>query len=106
MENRRRRILAGAPVPMPMPTCPAAALRFPAQHLAVLVFHARLDSPAAGLLLGGGDRNIVREVGVIAHACGIHDPRQLGREHCRIVVATGRSLPLSALYPEAEQGAA
>lgn len=51
-------------------------------------------------------RNIVREVGVIAHACGVHDPRQLRREHCRIVVGPGRSLPLSALPRETVQRAA
>jgi Glutamate synthase domain 2 len=51
-------------------------------------------------------RNIVREVGVIAHACGVHDPHQLRREHCRIVVGPGHSQPLSALHPEAERRAA
>jgi glutamate synthase domain-containing protein 2 len=45
-------------------------------------------------------RNLVREVGVIAHACGVPDPRQLRREHCRIVTAPGRSLPLAVLYPQ------
>jgi glutamate synthase domain-containing protein 2 len=43
-------------------------------------------------------RSIVREVGVIAHACGVHDPRHLRPAHCRIVVAPGRSAPLDVLY--------
>jgi glutamate synthase domain-containing protein 2 len=44
---------------------------------------------------------IVKEVGIIAHSCGVHDPRQLARRHCR-VMANGRSLPLEELYPEVE----
>ena len=42
--------------------------------------------------------NMIKEVGIIAHSCGVDDPRQLRREHCRIVTAPGRSLPLSELY--------
>jgi hypothetical protein len=30
-------------------------------------------------------KSIVREVGVIAHSCGIDEPRQLQRKHARIV---------------------
>ena len=43
--------------------------------------------------------NMVKEVGIIAHACGIDDPRRLRREHCRIVTGLGRSVPLSEVYP-------
>ena len=39
--------------------------------------------------------NMLHEVAVIAHACGVDDARQLRREHCRIVVAPGHSVPLS-----------
>jgi glutamate synthase domain-containing protein 2 len=42
--------------------------------------------------------NMLREVAIIAHACGAAEPRQLRREHCRIVVGPGRSVPLSELY--------
>jgi glutamate synthase domain-containing protein 2 len=44
---------------------------------------------------------IVKEVGIIAHSCGVHDPRQLARRHCRVMI-NGRSLPLEELYPEVE----
>ncbi|MHA1538039.1 MAG: FMN-binding glutamate synthase family protein [Alphaproteobacteria bacterium] len=44
--------------------------------------------------------NMVHEVGIIAHSCGVSDPRKLMRGHCRIVQADGRSVPLSELYPE------
>ena len=41
-----------------------------------------------------------KEIGVIAHSCGVAEPRQLRRYHCRIVQDDGRSIPLSDLYPE------
>jgi hypothetical protein len=41
----------------------------------------------------------VKEVGMIAHSCGCHDPRQLTRRHCRVMVS-GKSVPLEVLYPE------
>jgi len=40
-----------------------------------------------------------KEVGVIAHSCGVAEPRLLRRHHCRIVQADGRSVPLDELYP-------
>jgi glutamate synthase domain-containing protein 2 len=43
--------------------------------------------------------NVMHEVGVIAHSCGVDDPRKLRREHCRIVVDDGLSRPLDRLYP-------
>jgi glutamate synthase domain-containing protein 2 len=45
--------------------------------------------------------NMVREVSVIAHSCGVPEPRRLGRQHCRIVMSDGGSVPLDELYPEA-----
>lgn len=42
--------------------------------------------------------NMRHEVEIIAHACGATAPRQLRREHCRIVVSPGRSVPLNELY--------
>ncbi len=44
--------------------------------------------------------NMIHEVGVIAHSCGVSHPRGLRRHHCRIVTAPGRSTPLDRLYPE------
>lgn len=45
--------------------------------------------------------NMVREVSVIAHSCGVPEPRRLRRRHCRIVSTDGRSVPLDEMYPEA-----
>ena len=47
--------------------------------------------------------NMVREVAIIAHSCGAAEPRQLRREHCRIVVGPGRSAPLNELYGRVKQ---
>ncbi len=44
-------------------------------------------------------KNMVHEVEVIAHSCGVHEPRQLRRYHVRIVQDTGKSVPMDLLYP-------
>ncbi|MDE0423045.1 MAG: FMN-binding glutamate synthase family protein [Gammaproteobacteria bacterium] len=46
--------------------------------------------------------SIRKEVGVIAHSCGVPEPRRLRRFHCRIVQDDGKSVPLDELYPEQE----
>jgi len=45
-------------------------------------------------------RNVIKEVGTIAHSCGVPEPRRLRRKHARIVQADGCSLPLDELFPE------
>jgi glutamate synthase domain-containing protein 2 len=44
--------------------------------------------------------NMHYELGVIAHSCGVPEPRRLKRFHCRIVQSDGRSIPLNELYPD------
>lgn len=44
--------------------------------------------------------NMNYEVGVIAHSCGVREPRHLRRYHARMVTETGASIPLDELYPE------
>ncbi|MEM7053446.1 MAG: glutamate synthase-related protein, partial [Pseudomonadota bacterium] len=46
-------------------------------------------------------RNLMKEVEVIAHSCGVARPRLLGRQHARIVIDGGRSRLLSELWPDA-----
>lgn len=41
-----------------------------------------------------------REIGMIAHACGVREPREMRRRHCRVVQANGLSIPLDELHPE------
>ncbi|RUM94163.1 MAG: FMN-binding glutamate synthase family protein, partial [Thiothrix sp.] len=47
--------------------------------------------------------NMVYEVGVIAHSCGVREPRELRRFHARIVTANGRSVTLEELYPQSHK---
>jgi len=44
-------------------------------------------------------KNIVHEVGMIAHSCGVNHPRELNRRHARVVQENGLSVPLNVLYP-------
>ena len=41
-----------------------------------------------------------KEIGIIAHSCGVREPRGLKRFHCRVVQDDGRSVPLDELYPD------
>jgi glutamate synthase domain-containing protein 2 len=45
-------------------------------------------------------KNISHEVGVIAHSCGVREPRELNRKHARIVTANGLSVSMATLYPD------
>ena len=47
-------------------------------------------------------REMSKEIEIIAHSCGVREPRRLRRYHCRIVTETGRSVPLDKLYPIVE----
>lgn len=40
-----------------------------------------------------------KEIGTIAHSCGVAEPRGLRRYHCRIVQDDGRSRPMEEIYP-------
>lgn len=45
-------------------------------------------------------RNMTYGVGMIAHACGVAEPRLLHRNHLHLVMSNGLSAPMSELYPE------
>jgi len=47
-------------------------------------------------------KNMVKEVGVLAHSCGVNSPRQLRRYHARVVTDTGLSVALIELHPDVE----
>jgi glutamate synthase domain-containing protein 2 len=49
-------------------------------------------------------RNLMHEVGIIAHSCGVEDPRRLDRTHCRVVGDDGLSVPLVKLFPYPKVG--
>ena len=44
-------------------------------------------------------RNTTHESGIIAHSCGVDDPRDLRRHHCRVVTESGKSQPLDKVFP-------
>ncbi len=44
-------------------------------------------------------RNMVNEVGIIAHACGVRSPSELNRSHARVVQDNGLSIALDQLHP-------
>ncbi len=47
-------------------------------------------------------KNMKKEVGILAHSCGVPEPRQLKRYHARVVLDNGRSVSMDELYPEPE----
>lgn len=44
--------------------------------------------------------NMTYEVGIIAHSCGVKEPRELQRFHARVVGNNGLSVPLNELHPD------
>ncbi len=44
-------------------------------------------------------KNMQKEIGMLAHSCGVKEPRKLKRMHARIVLETGRSISMEDLYP-------
>ena len=47
-------------------------------------------------------KNMVYEVGMIAHSCGVNHFRDLERHHARVMQGDGLSVPLDKLYPKVE----
>lgn len=48
--------------------------------------------------------SLTYDVGVIAHSCGVLEPRELRRTHARVVTSSGRSVTLESLYPTVATG--
>ena len=47
--------------------------------------------------------NMVKEVGMIAHSCGVKNLRALNRTHARIVQGNGTSMCMLEIFPEVEE---
>ena len=43
-------------------------------------------------------KNLEQEIGIIAHSCGVDEPRELQRRHARMVQPNGEARLLSELY--------
>ena len=59
-----------------------------------------LDPAEKSMRIANYAAKLEKEVGVIAHSCGVSNPRAFRRYHCRIVQADGRSIPMNELYPD------
>ena len=58
-----------------------------------------LDPTDKAVRVAGYARQLSHEIGLIAHSCGVREPRQLRRKHCRIVTDDGQAVLLSQLCP-------
>ncbi|MEM1300561.1 MAG: FMN-binding glutamate synthase family protein, partial [Pseudomonadota bacterium] len=47
-------------------------------------------------------KNVIKEVEMIAHSCGVTEPRQLRRHHVRLVGPDGRTRPMDQMFPRPE----
>jgi glutamate synthase domain-containing protein 2 len=61
-----------------------------------------LDPSDKAVRVANYARNMMKEVSIIAHSCGVTEPRRLQRFHARVVSANGLSLGLDELHPDTE----
>ncbi|HKJ18318.1 MAG TPA: FMN-binding glutamate synthase family protein [Xanthomonadales bacterium] len=61
-----------------------------------------LDPENKAVRVANYHKNMSKEVAIIAHSCGVPEPRKLKRHHARVVSANGISLSLSELHPPVE----
>jgi len=47
--------------------------------------------------------NMIKEVGIIAHSCGVENPRALNRSHARIVTSDGLTKSMDDIFPNQQQ---
>ncbi len=59
-----------------------------------------LDPEVKAVRVANYARQMTHEIGIIAHSCGVREPRRLRRMHCRLVTETGASRPLDELFPD------
>lgn len=74
-------------------TCPTGITTHKA-HL-----HKGLNPAEKSVKVANYCMNMIHEVQIISHSCGVSRPRLLGRKHVRIVQSDGKSVPMDKLYP-------
>lgn len=47
-------------------------------------------------------KNLEKELEMVVHSCGLHNPSLLERKHAHIVIDPRTTIPLNALYPDAK----
>lgn len=68
-----------------------------------LKFQKGLHPATKAIRVSNYVNNMVKEVGIIAHSCGVKAPRDLTRRHARIVMGNGKTQGMHELYPELEK---
>jgi glutamate synthase domain-containing protein 2 len=63
-------------------------------------FQRGLDPKDKSIRVANYVQNMTKEVGMIAHSCGVTSPRALNRTHARIVQGNGKAIGLDELFPE------
>ena len=58
-----------------------------------------LDPELKAIRVANYARNLLHEVEVVAHSCGVVNPYELGREHAYLVTANGLPQRLTDRYP-------
>ncbi len=66
-------------------------------------FQRGLHPPTKAVRVAAYVQNLVKEVGIIAHSCGVRSPRELRRFHAHLVQADGRTIGLDQHHPEAKR---
>lgn len=61
-----------------------------------------LDPALKSVKVANFCKNLIHEVEVISHSCGVGRPRLLKRKHVRLVQPDGRSIPMDERYPYKE----
>ena len=61
-----------------------------------------LDPEDKAVRVANYAKNMMKEVSIISHSCGVPEPRRLKRYHARVVTANGLSVALSELHPPVE----
>jgi glutamate synthase domain-containing protein 2 len=63
-------------------------------------FQQGLHPPTKALRVTSYVNNMAKEVGIIAHSCGVKNPRALNRSHARVVQGNGTSLGMDEIFPD------
>ena len=58
-----------------------------------------LDPARKWVRVANYHHNLMHEVCIIAHSCGVSEPRELQRHHARVVVENGLSIPMDEFFP-------
>ncbi len=66
-------------------------------------FQQGLDAEIKAVRVASYVNNMIKEVGIIAHSCGVENPRALNRSHARIVMGDGLTKGMDDIFPDQQQ---